>query len=142
MRCYLRASTAGILRSRIDRRRRSLSHPKTGFWPYHEQETEEIGEGSVYNGVKVFDVHSHVSVPPASNAFLASLMASNTAMRSPLSQGGRTQVSEEEFRAAAARHLAYMDDRDIDVQIIGPRPFMQLGFMAPHLIESWARYVN
>jgi predicted TIM-barrel fold metal-dependent hydrolase len=96
----------------------------------------------VYNGIKVFDVHSHVSVPPSSNAFVASLVASNTAMRSPLSQGGRATASEEEFRAAAARHLAYMDERDIDVQIIGPRPFMQMGFMAPHLIDSWARYVN
>ncbi len=96
----------------------------------------------MYNGVKVYDVHSHVSVPASSNAFVASLMASNTVMRSPLSQGGRGQATEEEFRAAAARHLAYMDERDIDVQIIGPRPFMQLGWMSPHLIPAWARYVN
>jgi predicted TIM-barrel fold metal-dependent hydrolase len=96
----------------------------------------------VYNGVKVFDVHSHVSVPASSNAFVAGLIASNTYMRSPLSEGGRATATEEEFRAAAARHLSYMDERDIDVQIIGPRPFMQLGFMAPHLTPSWTRYVN
>jgi predicted TIM-barrel fold metal-dependent hydrolase len=96
----------------------------------------------MYNGVKVYDVHGHVSVPPASNAFVAGLIASNTAARSPLSQGGRTTVTEDDFRAANSRHLAYMDERDIDVQIIGPRPFMQVGFMAPHLMPSWARYVN
>src|SRR5215469_16966234 len=75
------------------------------------RDRQEIGEGPVYNGVKVYDVHSHVSVPPSSNAFVGSLMASNTYMRSPLSEGGRGQATEEEFRAAAARHLAYMDER-------------------------------
>lgn len=104
--------------------------------------TKEIRGNPVYKGTKVFDVHSHVSVPPSSNAFVTSLIASNTVTRSPLSQGGRPQATEEEFRAASARHIAYMDARDIDVQIIGPRPFMQLGFMAPHLLDSWARYVN
>ncbi|MBO0692315.1 MAG: amidohydrolase [Acidimicrobiaceae bacterium] len=96
----------------------------------------------MFNGVKVYDVHGHVSVPPASNAYLASLLASNTASRSPLSQGGRTTVTEEQFRGAVDRHLAYMDERDIEVQIIGPRPFMMLGWMKDHLIPSWSRYVN
>ena len=96
----------------------------------------------MYNGVKVFDVHSHVSVPASSRSFAASLMASNTVMRSPLSQGGRDPSTEEEYRAAAASHLAYMDDRSIDVQILGPRPYMQLGWMSPHLTPAWCRYVN
>jgi predicted TIM-barrel fold metal-dependent hydrolase len=96
----------------------------------------------MYNGVKVYDVHSHVSVPASSNAFLGMLIASNTLMKSPFSERGRPQATEEEFRVEAARHLAYIDDRDIDVQIIGPRPFLQVGFMAPHLIPAWARYVN
>ncbi|HVB07267.1 MAG TPA: amidohydrolase family protein, partial [Acidimicrobiales bacterium] len=96
----------------------------------------------MYNGAKVFDVHSHVSVPGSSRSFAASLMASNTVMKSPLSQGGRDPSTEEEYRAAVAAHLSYMDDRDIDVQILGPRPYMQLGWMAPHLIPAWCRYVN
>ena len=96
----------------------------------------------MYNGVKVLDVHSHVTVPPSSNAFLSMLLASNTAMKSPLSEGGRGMATEEEFRAANDRHIAYMDERDIDVQIIGPRPFMMMGGMADHLLPSWTRYVN
>lgn len=51
-------------------------------------------------------------------------------------------VSEAEFRQAAARHVAYLDARDIDVQLIGPRPFMMLGWMQPHLLPAWTRYVN
>ena len=69
----------------------------------------------MYNGVKVLDVHSLVTVPPSSNAFLSMLLASNTAMKSPLTEGGRAMATEEEFRAANDRHIAYMDERDIDV---------------------------
>lgn len=94
----------------------------------------------MYNGTKVLDVHGHVSVPPASNSYLTLLLASNTAMPGPLS-GGRGP-SEEEYRAAAQRHVDYMDARDIDVQVIGPRPFMMLGWMEPHLLPSWTRHVN
>jgi predicted TIM-barrel fold metal-dependent hydrolase len=96
----------------------------------------------MYNGVKVYDVHGHVSVPRSSNAFVSTMMAANVPLPSPLSEDGESWATEEQFRASAARHVAVMDERDIDVQIIGPRPFMQMGWMAPHLIPAWARYVN
>ena len=35
-----------------------------------------------------------------------------------------------------------MDERNIDVQIIGPRPFMMMGWMQPHLLPAWTRFVN
>ena len=85
---------------------------------------------SMYNGTKVLDVHGHVSVPPASNAYLTGLLASNSLTRSPLVTGRGGGVSEDEYKAAAARHIAYMDEREIDVQLIGPRPFLMLGWMA------------
>jgi predicted TIM-barrel fold metal-dependent hydrolase len=97
----------------------------------------------MYQNTKVLDVHGHVSVPPSANALLPLMLGSNTPMPSPLSQpGGRATATEEEFRAAAARHVRYMDERNIDVQIIGPRPFMMLGWMEPHLLPAWTRYVN
>jgi predicted TIM-barrel fold metal-dependent hydrolase len=97
----------------------------------------------MYQNTKVLDVHGHVSVPPSSNAFLTLMLGSNTAMPSPLSTpGARATTTEEEFRAAAAGHVSYMDERNIDVQVIGPRPFMMLGWMEPHLLPAWTRYVN
>ena len=96
----------------------------------------------MYNGVKVFDVHSHVSVPSSSRGFVANLLASNTPMKIPFSEGGRDTATEPEYRAAAAKHIEYMDARDIDVQIIGPRPYIMLGQMPKHLLPSWTRYVN
>jgi predicted TIM-barrel fold metal-dependent hydrolase len=98
----------------------------------------------VYNNVRVLDVHGHVSVPFSANSFLVLMMGSNTPMASPIGQdkAGPAGVTQEDFRAAALGHATYMDDRNIDVQIIGPRPFLMLGWMEPHLLPSWTRYVN
>ena len=96
----------------------------------------------MYNGTKVLDVHGHVSVPQASNVYATMLLASNSVTRSPIISG-RGGLSEEEYRAAAARHVAYMDERDIDLQIIGPRPFMMLGqVMTTYQMELWTEHVN
>jgi predicted TIM-barrel fold metal-dependent hydrolase len=97
----------------------------------------------MYQDTKVLDVHGHVSVPPSSNALLPLMLGANTPMPSPLSEpGARAMATEEEYRKAAAGHVSYMDERNIDVQIIGPRPFMMLGWMEPHLLPAWTRYVN
>ncbi len=98
----------------------------------------------MYHNVRVLDVHGHVSVPFAANGFLTLMMASNTPMGSPIGQeqAGPARVSRQEFRAAALSHVTYMDERNIDVQIIGPRPFLMLGWMEPHLLPAWTRYVN
>jgi predicted TIM-barrel fold metal-dependent hydrolase len=98
----------------------------------------------LYNGVSVLDVHGHVSVPFSANSFLMLMMGSNTPMDSPIGQpaAGPARVSVEDFRAAALGHVRYMDERNIDVQVIGPRPFLMMGWMEPHLLPAWTRYVN
>src|SRR5579864_2165769 len=81
--------------------------------------------GDMYNGVKVLDVHGHVSSPEATSNYLMLMMAANTAFPNPLQPGGRQTpgLSEEDFKKASQRHATYMDERNIDAQIIGPRPF-------------------
>jgi predicted TIM-barrel fold metal-dependent hydrolase len=98
----------------------------------------------VYQDISVLDVHGHVTVPQAANSLLVMMLGSNTPMASPIGQpaAGPAGVTPDEFRAAAAGHAKYMDDRNIDVQIIGPRPFLTMGWMEPHLVPAWARYVN
>lgn len=101
----------------------------------------------MYDDLKVLDVHAHVSVPPVANMYLLNSLATNTVMQSPLSGGQGHSFfgvvpSEEQFREAAAGHVAYIDARGIDVQILGPRPYMALGWMQDELIPAWARYVN
>jgi predicted TIM-barrel fold metal-dependent hydrolase len=98
----------------------------------------------VYDDVRVLDVHGHVSVPMSANSFVVLMMGSNTPMDSPIGHhaSGPTRVSVDDFRLAAAGHVRYLDERNIDIQIIGPRPFLTLGWMEPHLAPAWARYVN
>src|SRR3989304_4515081 len=68
------------------------------------------------------------------------LRASNTASPSPIMSSRRgPDYSDEAFKAAAQTHVNYMDERSIDVQIIGPRPFTMLGWMEPHLPPPWRR---
>jgi predicted TIM-barrel fold metal-dependent hydrolase len=97
----------------------------------------------MYDSLPVLDMHGHVSVPQSANSLLVTMMGSNTPATSPFrTRQGRHVVPEEDFRQAAAEHVAYMDERNIDVQVIGPRPFTMMGWMEDHLIASWTSYVN
>ena len=103
----------------------------------------------MYNNLKVLDVHGHVSVPLSAMGWLAMILGSNTALPSPLepTPEGITNptlsgVTEEEYRSAVERHVSYIDERQIDVQLIGPRPFLMFGWMEAHLIPAATRYVN
>lgn len=95
----------------------------------------------MYNGTLVLDVHGHVSVPPAATNFLVTLVGTNSPQASTIGKpaGAKGAVPIDDFRAAAAKHVAYIDERCIDVQVLGPRPYLQMGWMEPHLNESWAR---
>jgi predicted TIM-barrel fold metal-dependent hydrolase len=94
----------------------------------------------MYNGVRVYDVHGHVSAPGNAAGLVGGMLASNTPMRRLSS--GIPGMGDDEFRASGKRHVDLMDDRNIDVQIIGPRPFLMMGWMQPHLITGWSRFVN
>jgi len=99
----------------------------------------------MYNGTKVLDVHGHVTAPPAGQNYLMLMMASNMATPSPLSHGGgspRPGMTDEDFKRSAQTHVDYMNARNIDVQIIGPRPFQMLGWMPDHLLPHWTQYIN
>jgi predicted TIM-barrel fold metal-dependent hydrolase len=105
----------------------------------------------MYNGVKVLDVHAHVTVPFAAYSTLVQLLGSNTARSSTLLKAGKGipqqypvhhHLTDDDFRGSAADHVAYIDERNIDVQVIGPRPLNQMGWMEDHLQESWCREVN
>lgn len=100
----------------------------------------------MYNGVKVLDVHGHVSAPGNNSANQVGLMmASNTPLRSQIKIGqsaSQPGLTDDDFRRTGQNHVDLLDDRQIDAQIIGPRPFLMMGWMQPHLLPGWARFVN
>jgi predicted TIM-barrel fold metal-dependent hydrolase len=101
----------------------------------------------MYNGTPVLDVHAHVTVPLGAFGALPLLLGSNTSRAQPILRAGkglppRFGITDDDFRQAAAGHVDYIDQRRIERQVIGPRPFVMLGWMEDHLLESWCREVN
>lgn len=97
----------------------------------------------MYNGTKVLDIHSHVSAPGHGLQMLAYMLTTNT----PFSMDPRKNLpelgmTEEAWIQTNDDHLALLDDRSIDAQLLGPRPVFMAGWMQPHLLEAWARFVN
>src|SRR5580658_2050834 len=93
-----------------------------------------LGGETMYNGVKVLDVHAHVSVPTGANASLVGLLGSNTPRQRTQLQAGKGlppnyHITDDDFRETAASHVDYIDQRNIDVQVLGPRPLNHLAWM-------------
>lgn len=104
----------------------------------------------MFKGAKVLDVHGHVSAPAAARSWIFGQMSSNTAQGSPFrraagggeGRGGGGELSDEAFKTSFQRHADYMSERNIDMQIIGPRPFTMLGWMEDHLLPGWSAFTN
>ncbi|HEX5019244.1 MAG TPA: amidohydrolase family protein [Candidatus Binatia bacterium] len=89
----------------------------------------------MHNGYKVVDVHGHMTTPAPFRQFLAETVAQNT-------PGRKLELTDEQLENAQQRHLKFMDERDIDIQLIGPRPIAMWHWMRPFLQEYWCRVTN
>jgi predicted TIM-barrel fold metal-dependent hydrolase len=89
----------------------------------------------MYNGTKVLDVHGHISTPPEFFAHAALLLAANSPVR-------ELTIPDERMATAQENHLKVLDERHVDVQLIGPRPFAQFLWARPHVQVAWARATN
>ncbi len=89
----------------------------------------------MYNGQTVVDVHGHMTTPAPFRQFLAETVAQNT-------PGRKLEMTDEQLENAQQRHLKFMNDRNIDVQLIGPRPIAMWHWMRPFLQDFWAQTVN
>lgn len=102
----------------------------------------------MFQGRKVLDVHGHVSPPFGGlGAWMTLSLGSNAPLADLSTARGQAVASRfglnrDEMAKSVADHVQVLDDRDIDVQIIGPRPFLTLGWMEDHLIGPWAHTVN
>jgi predicted TIM-barrel fold metal-dependent hydrolase len=95
--------------------------------------------------MRVLDIHGHVSAPAGNGSQLVGgMLASNTPTRlNPLKDDlPNLNMTEQGWANSVKRHTDQMDDHEIDAQLIGPRPFLMLGWMAKHLLPSWCRFVN
>lgn len=98
----------------------------------------------MYNGTKVLDIHAHVSAPMHGTPMLALMLASNTPISIDPREAidPRLNLTEEGWATTVGGHVALLDSYNIDAQLLGPRPFLMLGWMNHHLLPKWTRYVN
>lgn len=89
----------------------------------------------MYKTTKVLDVHGHMSSPPEFQQYGALIMASNGSPR-PF------QLPDEKLEPALQNHLKQLDTRNVDLQLIGPRPFAMFQWTRPHLQMAWCRTTN
>ncbi len=98
----------------------------------------------MFKGTKVLDVHGHVSAPNSVRTWIVGGFSSGHVGPSPLRATGSASgdLSDEAFLRTNTMHTEYMDERNIDVQIIGPRPFTMMGWMPRHLLYPWCEFTN
>src|SRR4029434_5473280 len=89
----------------------------------------------MYNNQITVDVHGHMTTPAVFRQFLAETVSQNTPNR-------KLDMSHDQLEAAQQRHQKFIDDRGIDVQLIGPRPIAMWHWMRPFLQEFWAKTAN
>ncbi len=97
----------------------------------------------MFKGTKVLDVHGHVSAPNSVRGWIVGGFSSGHVGESPLKSGSSSgEFSDEAFMRTNTMHKEYMDERNIDVQIIGPRPFTMMGWMPRNLYGPWCEFTN
>jgi predicted TIM-barrel fold metal-dependent hydrolase len=89
----------------------------------------------MYKGKMVIDVHGHISTPPHFRAHAYNLIA----LRTP---GDDLAIPEAAMKAALDRHVKMLDERNIDVQLISPRPVAMMHWERPFIVEDWTRVTN
>lgn len=100
----------------------------------------------MYLDHKVLDVHGHVSPPLQGTGMVNMLLrATNTAGLEPLASetvAAHYGLDGPAWEISVGRHVQALDERGIDVQLIGPRPFLMSADMPQHVFATWTRFVN
>ncbi len=90
----------------------------------------------MYNGLKVIDVHGHMSTPMEFSNFSVNLVNIRKI------KDAKFQLSDERLETALVEHLKIIDERDIDLQMISPRPVHMWHWETPPVQEVWCRTTN
>ena len=88
----------------------------------------------MWNNTKVIDVHGHMTTPAEFRGYAANIVAQN--------YPAKLSISDEALDRALKRHLDVMDERNIDLQLLGPRPIAMWHWMRPFLQEDWCKVTN
>ena len=98
----------------------------------------------MYKDCCVLDIHAHVTAPMHGTPTLAFMLAGNTptSFDPRVEHSDKLGLTEEAWATSVGRHVALLDEYQIEAQLLGPRPFLMLGWMNKHILPSWTRFVN
>src|SRR5579871_5961129 len=99
----------------------------------------------LYQGYKVIDVHGHLSTPPEFMLYAVQLLhlrRFEEKIAPYTDEHGGFLVTDEQIEAPLKGHLRAMDERNIDVQLLTPRPVSMWHWELPDVQEPWCRVVN
>jgi predicted TIM-barrel fold metal-dependent hydrolase len=91
----------------------------------------------LFRNRKVIDVHGHISTPPHFRAHAYNMIA----LRTP-AEFAKVEMPEAAVKAALDRHLRMMDERNVDLQLISPRPVAMMHWERPFIVDTWTRATN
>ena len=88
----------------------------------------------MYEGTLVIDSHGHMSTPPEFRGYAYNMIA----LRTP----SNFKLTAAQMEGALSRHIRVLDERNIDVQMISPRPVAYMHWERPFLVKSWTETTN
>src|SRR5262245_44379875 len=88
----------------------------------------------MFQGQKVIDVHGHMTTPAKFRGHAMGMLT----IRTP----GQFSMSDEELKRSLDEHVAALDTRNIDYQLLSPRPVAMLHWESPHIQIPWCQATN
>ena len=99
----------------------------------------------MFNGRKVIDVHGHVSAPMSMYTPLLAMLGGHLPLPSLVRVGPLPPILPYDMASLEPMleyHLRHIDERRIDVQLLGPRTLLQFGWLPTHLIDAYTQLTN
>ncbi len=85
----------------------------------------------------IIDAHAHIVLPPESFRYMAELVGGRA------NPHGERPLPEASIRKAAEELVRIMDSVGTDLQLISPRPYLQMHSLKPaRVTELWSRHCN
>ena len=88
----------------------------------------------MYQGQPVIDVHGHMTTPAKFRGYAMGLLT----IRTP----SKFSMSDDELKKAVDEHVEALDVRNIDYQLISPRPVAMFHWESPNLQIPWCKVTN
>jgi predicted TIM-barrel fold metal-dependent hydrolase len=90
----------------------------------------------MYNDYEVVDVHGHMMSPPQFRAYAYGIVSNRNFGEN------RLHIKDEAIGDIVKHHLSLLDERNIDVQFISPRPVAMMHWERPPQVELWTKTTN